>query len=108
MEPLDTALIASLQQALRRETQEPSALRMAMLGLIFLVQDDASPAQRAYLDFLLTDFPPVSGVFLEDTHPFLEGHCITRRWIVDHTELLLHEAFLWQLVDRWNGPARNN
>jgi hypothetical protein len=108
MEPLDAALIASLQQALRTETHPERALRTALLGLIYLVQDEASPALRGYLEWLLTNFPPLSDTFADGRQPFFEGHFITRRWVVDHTELLLHEDWLWDLVDRFNGNPRAN
>jgi hypothetical protein len=108
MEPLDAALIASLRQALSAGTHGEDALRTALLGLMYLVQDEAGPALRGYLEWLLTDFPPLSNSFTDERQPFFEGHFITRRWVVDHTELLLREDWLWDLVDRFNGNPRAN
>ncbi|OGC62582.1 hypothetical protein A2264_01105 [candidate division WWE3 bacterium RIFOXYA2_FULL_46_9] len=63
---------------LEREPDEVVALRKALLLLILLVQDDASPCGKELTEYLLLGFQPLAAHFKEQAHPFYKDEIVGR------------------------------
>lgn len=63
---------------LQREPDEVVALRKALLLLILLVQDGASPCGKELTEYLLLEFKPLAAHFKEHAHPFYKDEIVGR------------------------------
>ena len=84
-----------LEKILGTEKDEKKALRQALLFTIFLCQDDASPAGKRFIEFMLTHFPSLLKGLQHHRFPFLLDTDF--KVVIDDrdiTMVVIHESFL--------------
>ena len=85
---LDAVLTSLLKWDLELDEDDPRALRRALLGLIWLAQENLTetPSSKLvsdYIEYLLTDFAPLAGCFREHKHFFVRGESVMRAQLGD-------------------------
>lgn len=98
---LDEAILLNFSKALKQELlgeiESRIALRKAVLGIIFLIQQDQSQILQDYIDFLLMTFPPLSEHFDDNKHPLINEEKIMRARNEETISLLIRADFLEKL-----------
>ena len=94
------ALVSLFKQEYAADEDDASALRRALLTFILIVQDEASPAARYMIDYLLQEFPPLANHFnAQHRHPLIGAEEVMRaRLQDDQVGLLIREAFGTKLL----------
>lgn len=85
---LDAVLASLLKQDLALDEEEPRALRRALLGLIWLTQEDLTdtPSSKLvsdFIEYLLVDFPPLADCFRDHRHFLARGESVVRARLAD-------------------------
>jgi hypothetical protein len=97
---LHASLVSLFKQEIEQEADEARALRRALLTFTLVVQDDALPATRFLIDYLLLEFPPLADHFTaQHRHPLVAGEDVLRARLQDNRAgLLIRDAFGEQLL----------
>jgi hypothetical protein len=90
-----TALVSLFKQEYSADEDDASALRRALLTFIVILQDDASPAAKYMIDYLLQEFPPLANHFNEKHRQPLIGteEVMRARLQDDQLGLLIRDEF---------------
>lgn len=108
MNVFNAAVTRVLVAELNTDEDPLRALRKALLGLIFLIEDEAPDDLVPLLEYFITAFRPLAAYFQDDVQPFLGEHPIQRRRVGTRMELLLREELLWEIVRGFTGEPRSN
>jgi hypothetical protein len=94
------ALVSLFTQEYSPDEDDASALRRALLTFILIVQDEASPAPRYMIDYLLQEFPPLAHRFnAQHRHPLIGTEEVMRARVRDdQLGLLIREEFGTKLL----------
>jgi hypothetical protein len=93
-----TRLMDLVRGDLAAEPNEQLALRKALITLIMMTQDGATPIAKKFIEYLIQEFPPLARYFSgTDDHPFLDNHTVGRRYSEDDGGIVL--ALKKNLVD---------
>ncbi|MAG37277.1 MAG: hypothetical protein CL878_13670 [Dehalococcoidia bacterium] len=86
--------IQAIVEDLSAEKDENTALRKALLALVYLTSDDVSLATSAFVEWILMRFPPISERFHNHRQRFIRNEHIMRARSNNKVELLVREDLL--------------
>jgi len=87
---------------LESESNQRKALRKALLSLLFLNDDPDIEAVEDLRAYLLTDFAPLAGSFVNHKHPLLGDEVMRAQLATGESRLLIREEFARRLFAKVN------